>query len=224
MVYKIITSKYRIFIETLLLTLLILSIGFLVGLQVEKYRTSKIISEYKDFELEALDLKLQNYYYQIMDRTSCKTAIEQNFIFADDIYNQGLILEKYEEANELSKDILLEKKRYVLLKTELWLNSILLKNKCPGKIQTLVYIYSQNENGNLAKKAEQDAIADILREIKEEKGNEIVLIPIAGDLGLNAVDMQLRVYGVEYLPSVIIDERKVLEGFQTKEEILKYLD
>ena len=88
MVYKIIQAKYRIFVETLLLTLLILVIGFLVGLHVEQYRTNKIISDYKAFELDALDLKLQNYYYQIMNESSCGIAVQQNLIFAERIYNR----------------------------------------------------------------------------------------------------------------------------------------
>jgi len=224
MVYKIAQSRDRIFVETLLLTLLILVIGFLIGIQVEQYRTNKVISDYKIFEVNALDLKLQNYYYQIMEDSSCDIAIEQNFIFADKIYNQGLVLEKYEEANELSKDILLEKKRYVLLKTELWLNSILLKKRCGNKVQTVVYIYSQNEKGELTKKAEQDAVSDVLRKIKEEKGNEIILIPIAGDLGLDTIEMQLQVYGIDYFPSIIINEENVLEGFHSKENISGYLN
>tara|TARA_Y100000310_G_C20532552_1_gene739230 strand:- start:391 stop:1065 length:675 start_codon:yes stop_codon:yes gene_type:complete len=224
MVHKIIQSKYRIFIETLLLTLLILVIGFLIGIQVEQYRTNKIISNYKIFEVDALDLKLQNFYYQIMGKSSCNIAVEQNFIFADKIYNQGLILEKYEEANELSKDILLEKKRYVLLKTELWLNSILLREKCEGAFDTVVYIYSQNEGGEMGKKAEQDAVSNVLRSIKEERGNEIILIPIAGDLGLDSVELQMQVHKIDYLPSVIINELHILEGFKNKEEVELYLE
>ncbi|MFC1710929.1 hypothetical protein ACFLZJ_02120, partial [Nanoarchaeota archaeon] len=167
------------------------------------------------------DLKLQNYYYQIMDKASCEDAIYQNFIFADSIYDQGIKLERYEKANELTKDLLLEKKRYVLLKTELWMNSLLLKEKCEDPFHTVVYLYSQESN--TIKDAEQQAISNVLKKVKEERGNEIVLIPIAGDLGLDSVNIQLRIYDIQYLPSVIIDEEYVLEGFITEEEVEKYL-
>jgi len=223
MVYEIIKSKYRIFIETLILTLLILLVGFFIGLFVENYRTSKMVDNYNAFEISAFDLKLQNYYYQIMDESSCNNSIEQNFFFADKIYKDGLNLERYEQANQLTKNILLEKKKYVLLKTELWLNSILLKKKCGDSIHTVVYVYSQNEGGSVSKDAEQAAISDVLRQIKEEKGNTIILIPIAGDLRLDIVDLQLRVYNVTSLPVVIIDEKVVLTGFSSKEEIEKFL-
>ncbi len=222
MVYQIVKMKHRIFIETLILTVLILFTGFLIGFYVESSRTNELIDNYKNFEIEAMDLKLQNYYYQIMDSASCETAIEQNFIFADEIYNEGLIIERYEQLNELSEDILREKKRYVLLKTELWLNSILLREKCDASFHTVTYIYSQE--GDDIKRAEQDVIADTLRELKEEKNNEIILIPIAGDIGLDIVDLQRRLYNITYLPSIIIDEKIVIEGYKSVEDLEEYLD
>ncbi len=225
MVYKIINSKYGIFIETFILAFMILIIGFLIGFYVESVRVNKIVDESRTFELEALDLKLQNYYYQIMTKASCNEAISQNFIFADQLYESGLIIDKYEQANQISDEILREKKRYVLLKTELWLNSILLKEKCGGvneTFHTLVYIYSDNKN-DLAKKGEQMAVSNILGQIKEEKGNKVVLLPIAGDLDLGSVNLQRRIYNITYLPSILIDEKYVFTGFKSKEELEKYL-
>jgi len=211
-----------LFAETLIITLLILLVGFFFGLSVETSRIGKVIDTYESFEVEALDLKLQNYYYQIMDQASCDVAIEQNFIFADEIYTEGLKIARFEESNELTEGMLLEKKKYVLLKTELWLNTILLKEKCVDAPHTVVYVYSQETNPG--KDAEQAAISNILRRLKEDRGNSIVLIPIAGDLGLNAVDMQLRIHDVSYLPSIIINEEFVLEtsliGDHNRENII----
>lgn len=222
MVHQIINNKYRIFIESIILTLLILIIGFSLGFYVEFARTNKVIENYKNFEIEALDLKLQNYYYQIMDRSSCEEAIKQNFIFADDLYTQGIEIEKYEEAGQLTEDIKREKKRYVLLKTELWLNTILLKEKCEANFDTVVYIYESDPKDN-AKVSEQKIISNILKTVKEDKGNDIILIPIAGDPELKAVQLQMRIYGIENLPSIIINEKQILEGFHTVEEIESYL-
>lgn len=221
MVYQIIKSKHRIFAETLILTLLIVLIGFFIGFFAESYRTNKIENDYRSFEISSLDISLQNYYYQIMDEASCEIAVEENFIFADKIYNQGLLIEKYEESSDLSQGILLEKKKYVLLKTQLWLNSILLKEKCNKPFHTVVYVYSQEEND--AKQAEQNAVSNVLKMLKERKKNDIILLPIAGDLGLDIVDMQLRAYNITYFPSVIIDEKNILEGFHSIEELESYL-
>jgi len=222
MVYEIMKTKSRIFLESLVITILILIIGFYIGMSIETYRTNKIVTYYKDYEIQALDLKLQNYYFQIMDESSCKQAIEQNFIFADDIYTQGLVLEKYEEANQISDDLFREKKRYVLLKTELWLNSLLLKQKCSNPFDTIVYFYSGDPK-NSAQVAQQKILSNVLKTVKEDKGNTVVLLPIAGDLKLKAVDLQMKVYNIKTLPSVLINEKTILEGFHTEDEIKSYL-
>jgi|TARA_B100000315_G_C14574531_1_gene587275 hypothetical protein len=222
MVHKIINNRFRIFVESFLITLVIFITGVSIGFYVENYRTSEIVEGYKLNEIRALDLKLQNYYYQIMDRGACESAIEQNFIFADQIYDEGLRLEQFEEANQVTDEILIEKKRYVLLKTELWINSILLKQKCNGDFDTVVYLYS-NEPTNTFIVAQQKMISNILKDLKEEHGNKIILLPIAGDLKLNIINLQMEIYGVPSLPSIIINERYVLEGFHNQEELERYI-
>lgn len=216
-------TRFRIFLESAIIALLILIIGFSFGLYVESNRNEKIVDSYKDYEVEALDLKLQNYYYQIMDSTSCERAVEQNFEFADDIYLRGLELEKFEESNQITDELLREKKRYSLLKTELWLNTLLLKKKCDVNFDTIAYIYAGKPESS-AIVSQQKIVSNVLRTIKEEKGNNLILLPIAGDLDLKSVDLQKRVYGVTSLPSLIINERIVLEGFYTAEQIEGYLN
>ncbi|OIO40844.1 hypothetical protein AUJ62_03980 [Candidatus Pacearchaeota archaeon CG1_02_32_21] len=222
MVHKVImTSKYKVFFESLVLSLLILMIGISLGFLIESNRLSKVAEEYKLLEISALDLRLQNYYYQIMDSASCDLAIESNLKFADQLYSEGLVLEKYEQTEEFSKNLLLSKKKYVLLKTELWLNSIVLKKKCDNSFHTVVYVYSQSDD--FKKATEQEIISKELKNLKDKYGNQAILIPIAGDIGLDSVDLQIRLYNVSYLPSTIIDEKYVLEGFHTVEELEKYL-
>ena len=230
MVYKMINSKYKVFIESIAITVVILMIGLSLGLYIESHRTKKIVDSYKDFEVEALDLKLQNYYYQIMGESSCKYAIEQNFQFADDLYTRGLELERSEESNQITDNLLREKKKYVLLKTELWLNSILLKKKCKDPFDTVVYLYSSDPSNNI-KVAQQKVLSNILKTVKENKGDKIILLPIAGDLKkgddksqmLGAVNLQIKMYNITYLPSIIINEEKVLEGYHDIKEIESYL-
>ncbi len=223
MVYQIIKSRWRVFLESLILTLLILLIGFSIGFYIESFRINSLVQNYKNFEVSALDLKLQESYYTTMSNASCNVALASNLIFADNIYNKGLALEKYENSGQIlnDNDILNEKKQYVLLKTELWMNSIILKNKCNNPFHTLVYVYSQYPNPN--QDVEQKAISNILAAVKNDKGNNVILIPIAGDLNLDSVSMMLKVYNFTQFPSIIIDEKYILSGFQNQQDIEKYL-
>lgn len=216
-------TRFRVFLESAIISMLILIIGFSFGLFFESNRNDLILESYKDYEVEALDLKLQNYYYQIMDSSACDSAIAQNFEFADDIYLRGLDLERFEESNQITNELLREKKRYSLLKTELWLNTILLKKKCDTNFDTVTYLYAGQPTSS-AVVAEQKIISNVLKDLKEEYGNNIILLPIAGDLNLKAVELQQRVYGVDSLPSLIINEQDVLVGFHTQEELEQYLN
>ena len=222
MVYKI-SEKQKIFFDVLVLAVLFMSIGFFAGFFTEVYRTGKVVENYKDNEIQALDLKLQNYYYQIMSKESCDAALTQNFIFADKLYSEGLKIEKYEEANQITADILLEKKRYVLLKTELWLNTILLKEKCNKELNTIVYFYSHDPPSNSVV-ATQKIISNVLRDVKDQKGNSVVLLPIAADMDLEIVNLQRKIYNITELPSILINEDVKLEGYSSEKEILSYLN
>jgi len=221
-VHKIINNRFRIFVESLLVTSVIFIVGFSMGFYVESYRLSKVLENYRENEINSLDLRLQNYYFQIIEKSDCDLATEQNFIFADKLYEEGLELERFEEANQITDQLKTEKKRYVLLKTELWLNTILLKEKCESKVNTIVYIYTNDPKNNI-KVSEQKVISNVLKEVKEKEGNKVILLPIAGDLKLDIVDLQLRKYNITYLPSIIINEKTVLEGFHSPDEIEKYL-
>ena len=122
----------------------------------------------------------------------------------------------------MSEDVRREKRRYVLLKTELWLNSLILKKKCNATFDTIVYFYSDDPENNVIV-SQQKIISNILKDIKEEKGNSVILLPIAGDMSLEAIDLQRRVHKINYLPSILINEKDILEGFHTVEEVKRYL-
>ncbi len=222
MVHKIINNRFRVFVESFFVALIILLVGFFIGFIVESARTSSIMDSYRQNEVDQLNLKLLNYYYQIMDRQTCNLSIQQNLIFADQVYGVGLKLEKYEGSRQLSESLTLEKKRYVLLKTELWLNTLLLKEKCGDYFDTIVYFYS-NEPANNVLIAEQEIISNVLRDVKEKRGNTVILLPIAGDLDLDIVSLQRKIYNVTELPSILINEKIILTGFNSPEEIEKYL-
>ncbi|MBX4212044.1 hypothetical protein KW787_01130 [Candidatus Pacearchaeota archaeon] len=222
MVYKIVSARYGIFVESLVLATIIFIIGFSIGYYIESYRASSISLDYKSQEVQALDIRLQSDNIKTLNKSMCDAAVEQNFILADKIYDTGLTLQKYEEASQITDDLVIEKKKYVLLKTELWMNSIRLKEKCDTPFDTVVYFYSGTAS-DAPTVSEQQIISNILKSIKEKKGNKIILLPIAGDLDLDSVSFQMKVYNVTSLPSILINEKTVLNGFHSEEEVESHL-
>jgi len=222
MVYKIMQSKQKVFLESFLAAAIIFILAFSIGLYVESSRIDKIAKNYKKYEINSFDLKLQNYYFQTMVGSSCDEAVKQNFKFADEIYDVGLQLEQYEEANQITDDLLLEKQRYALLKTELWLNTLLLKNKCGYPFDTVVYFYYGDPKSN-KDVSEQKIISNALKDLKEKHGNKLILLPIAGDFNLEVINLQMSSYNVTHLPAILINEKTVLYGFNSVNDIEKNL-
>lgn len=210
-------SQKDVFWKALILTIVIFLLGVLLGYFLEDYRISEIEEEYKRIEIEWADAKLQSIYYQAINPIFCEAAIKENLNFADKVYSQGLKLEKYDEANPLTESIILDKQRYALLKTEFWLNSISLKEKCKANYTNLIYFYANEPD--IQQKSEQKVESVILKELKEKYGPQLMLIPLPIDLDISIINIMINTYNITTLPTILINEKDKLEGFHNKEDI-----
>jgi hypothetical protein len=203
----------------LFLTITLFGSGVILGIFLESSREQTISQNYKETEAFWQDVRLQSYFYQMMNSDVCEQAISENLNFADRIYQEGLLLQRYETGNEITGTLLLDKKRYVLLKTEFWLNSILLNKKCSNmSIPTVVYFYSQYPE-SISKKAEQAAVSSLLFDLKQKYGNNVLLIPLAEDLNITVVDIIKDKYNLTEFPTVLINEKTTFTGVPKLEEL-----
>jgi hypothetical protein len=214
-------QKY-IFLQALIITFLIFNIGIFMGYKLESSRIDKIDNWYLKSEIELLDQKLQKDAYEIVG-LNCDLLFEENIKFADRIYQEALNIEDYEEANKFSKEIILQHKRYDLLRTLFWMNSLRIKEDCNLKYHNVVYFYDSNEP-SLEQSSKQRFFSNLLYELKQKKGNEIMLIPIAGDNELPSLNLLMKKYGIIELPVILIDEEIVVTDIDNIEDVEKYLN
>ncbi len=209
------------FWKAAVLTIAIFLLGVSLGYYIERGRISKIEKEFAETEIEWADAKLQSFYYQNIKQEECGAAIGENIIFADRVYEQGVKLQDYEDANQLSEKLLIEKKKYALLKAEFWINSIILKEKCNASYKNLVYFFKNNPS--LVEEESQKVQSVILKDIKQKYGSEVMLIPLPYNLNVSIIEIMKRTYDITKVPSILIDEKIKLEGVKTQEEIESYL-
>ncbi len=216
-------SQKHVFWEALLITVLIFGLGVFIGVVIESWRTSRISDLYQQADVQLLDIKTQNEIFSLED-FDCETAMEENIKFADRIYEEAKILDRYETARRLTDSLKLQHKKYDVLRALLWINSMKIKKSCRGDYHNVVYIYKYNDPG-LEVKAKQSVFANILAELKQEKGNEIILIPMAGDNDLSSVSLLMDMYDIteEELPIILIDERFKITEIESVREIEKLL-
>lgn len=214
------TSQKSAFWQAFIITIIIFGVGVGFGVVLEDWRTNEIANLYQESELDLLDIKLQSEIYSLGE-FDCDKAVEENLKFADKIFEEAKKLDRYEQASRLTNDLKIQHKRYDLLRTNLLLNSIKVQEKCKEDYYEVVYFY-QYEEPSYDIKAKQAVFSKILTELKEEKGYEILLIPIAGDNDITAVNILLDEYDIETLPTIMINRKDKITEIQTSEELSKY--
>jgi len=216
------TSQKYIFLQALIITFIVFNIGIFLGYKLESSRINKINEWYLESEIELLDQQIQKNTFEFLD-LDCDAMTEENIKFADKIFEEALVINKYEEANRINQDIILQHKRYDLLRTLFWINSMRIKEKCNSDYHNLVYFYKYN-NPSIEQKAKQKFFSNLLFQIKQEKGNAVMLIPIAADNDLASINLLLKKYQITELPAILIDENIKIINIENIEDIMKYLD
>ncbi len=217
-------SQKHVFWEAFLITILIFGIGIFFGVLIENWRTKGIDDFFQKSEVDLLDIKLQNEIYSRGD-FNCETAVYENLKFADRIYEEAKLLDRYEKASKLTENIQLEHKKYDILRAMLLLNSIKIQEKCNKTYYEVVYFYRFN-NPQLELKAKQNVFSKLLTELKDRKGGDILLIPIAADTEASSINMILDRYNIskEELPLILINREIKITEIQNIEELVKYFE
>lgn len=219
----VLKSQKHVFWQALVLALIVFGIGILLGFLLENSRTRKVKDMYFQSELDLIDIKIHNEIFSFPE-IQCRTAIAENIAFADRVYEEGKLFDKYERANKLSESVVLQHKKFDLLRTLFWVNAIKLKHQCNAEYHNVVYFY-QYQDPSVETRAKQGVFSRLLGEIKEEKGGKVMLIPIAADNNLSSVSLLMRMYNVSEneLPVILIDEEIKVTEITDKQDVLDLL-
>ncbi|HLE07966.1 MAG TPA: hypothetical protein VI933_05135 [archaeon] len=213
-----------VFTKAFLLTAVVFAAGLLVGIWLDSSRVQDLrdIFEKRDFTFN--DARLQNLFYQTFsgDNEFCDAAARSNIDFSYKIYSDGLELEKVEKVNRFATQLIQEKKRYALLQLQFWLNSVYLKQKCGENYTTLLYFYSQYDE-SLA--SDQNVQSRVILDLINKCGSEKLLsAPLPIDLDVGMINLLKEKYGITKAPAILINEKVLLEGLQSKEDLEKLIE
>lgn len=212
-------SKHA-FWQAFIVTVAVFFIGLFLGMYIESQRVDEINEFYASSEIALMDLFALNSLVS-SGEFGCEVAIDSNLKFADRIYNEAILLEEYETAEQLGDQLSVAHRKYDLLRTFLWINAMEIKESCKGEYNVVVYLYEQ-QTQDLAQRAEQRVWSQLLLELKEQSGGEVVLIPIAVDSSLESLDALVASYMVETYPVVIINTQ-VISDLRSAEELGQYI-
>ena len=108
------------------------------------------------------------------------------------------------------------------MRTILWIKTLQANQKC-NNFNTVVYFYLLDPE-DLTIRAKQNVWGKVLFELKQKKGSEVILIPIAANNDVGSLEQIIKIYNVTIFPSVIINRDNVIYNLQSADELEKYLE
>ncbi len=213
-------NNKNVFWEALLVAGAVFILGLLLGVFVESNRLNAINDYYSRAEVSLIDsLALSN---SIINNTNCNNIILTNIQFADSIYNEAALLEKYEEAGKITDSMIIAHQKYDLLRTILWQNIMQIRQKCPDSFNSVVYLYNYN-SPDIEEKATENVWSNILYDVKQKAGSNAILVPIAVNSNLSSLNYMVNEFNITDFPAVIINDKIVLYKLESSASVEKYL-
>jgi len=210
----------HVFLKSAAITAVVFLIGVYLGFVLDSMRVEEIKGRITQIDNLWNDVRLmQSYIQKFSNRTDyCDFLLEENLNVGNKIYQEGLIVEEYENTNRFASSLMLEKERYALLDLQFWINSIELKNLCNGNYSTVIYFYSQ-----YSKTAEQKFQDRVLWDLKQKCGPKIIYITFPADMNISTIEVVKNIYGIDKIPSILINEDILLNSPVTLGNIENYV-
>jgi hypothetical protein len=215
----VLANQNHLFWEALVISLFIFGCGILLGYFVENGRTERLDTLYADTEVTLIDT--QNQMALLGSDIDCNLSIRKNIEFGDRIYSEALLLEKYEQASQLSESLANQQKKFSTLRVSFFLNSIKIRERCNSSFDIITYFY-EYDSDSLKQEAKQNIFSDTLLSLKQKLGNEIILIPIAMDLNISSVDILKENYNITKA-AVLLNKEKVFDSLEELNNLSSYL-
>jgi len=215
-----VVNQFDTFWKAFVITAAVFMTGIFAGVLLDSGRVDEVRNEYTSMDIQTSDARLQTLYYQTFENTTnfCGPAIEENLAFADKVYREGIRIDQYEKVNKLAPSLIQEKKRYVLLKLQFWLNCINLKKTCNASYVNVVYFYSHYNTTT-----QEQVQSAVLMDLKNQYGRDMMLIPLPIDLNITSIEMIKKQYGITLTPTILINEKIKLQGLQERNTLAEII-
>lgn len=201
------------------MTVAIFVVGLFIGMLIETGNSEKVSQLYLESEISLVDgmgVTFLSDKYNI----ACDKIKEENIRFANEVYEEAKLLERYEERGDLTDTTEVLHKKYDLLRTLIWMSNEDTVSRC-NNYDLVVYIYDYNSE-DTDKKAMQNVWSTILGDLKEER-EDLLLLPIAGDQNLSSLNVLMDEFEIKELPVVVVNNKWVLYTLEEVSGIESYL-
>jgi len=213
-------SKKHVLWEALIITVVIFLAGLFLGMLIETSNSVEISNLFTQSEISLTDAMATARLTEEFE-FDCDIIKKSNIDFANRIYEEAKLLERYEDSGKLTDSLELIHKKYDLLRTLLWTSNQKSLERCDN-YDLIVYLYEYGSEDTI-KQATQNVWSKLLLDVKKG-GDDILLIPIAANQNLTSLDLLLSEYEVKQLPALVINNKEVLYEVQNAAQIQTLLN
>ncbi len=207
------------FWQALIITVFVFIAGLVLGFYVELSNVSKSDLMIRSAEIDLMDQQIKISGLNNNFNFNCEIAKKNLFTFADEIY---LDIAEFEEDDGDSKFTVNQRsvlhKRYDLLRLNLWMEALEVKQRCDEDFHTVIYLFDYNSQ-DIDVKSQQRVLSLVLMDLKYAYPEEILLLPIASNLDLGSIEVIKQNYNISQAPAIIVDESSVLNSLVSLEEL-----
>ncbi|MFH1126768.1 MAG: hypothetical protein ABIG84_08205 [archaeon] len=199
-----------------ILTVIIFSLGLLLGIVVNEYKIKYMEQVAKEQEVEFSSLQFQYLYLDTLkDYDRCAVVsktLENNLKTLSPILEE---LERYEQDGDLKDPIYITlKRKYILANLRYWLLAQASKQSCQNEIVTIFYFYSPE-----CKNCPDQGFT--LTHLKQIFDDRLLIYPIDSTFEKEPMISILNAkYNITQYPTLVI-EKEIHPGFMSKDELLK---
>lgn len=200
---------------TFLITVVIFSLGLLVGAAITADKVDDILSFEKEARLQLESFELEE---KLLESTPCVNPS----LLSSELEELGVRLAYLETQYAKDDPRILElKKPYTLLELRHYLKMKDMLEQCENEDYTTILFFYSNKDKYLDVSEKQGFVLGYLQ--KKYTTEKIKVYSFDADLDLDIVQTLMRVYGVKQVPSVIIGD-KLYVGFHEKEEFEEIIE
>ena len=205
-----------LYLKAAAVTLVLFFAILLAGLYLDGQRTSIVRSQLELAGSQADESRVGLLFLQTFKDSPgfCDAFNLQIEAVASGLNKLGYQLKRFGEASKL-EDLEGYKRKYAVANAELWLYSVNFKKQCGSDAITILYFYPDKSTCPAC-----EAQARVLDGLKQKCGQKLLVYSLPADLDVGIVNTLKRQFNAERTPSLVVNERELIEGLANSGAII----
>ena len=202
----------KLFVITLILTILVFIAGVSVGLGLDYFRIKDVSNSFEKDRLDIESFIVEQQLLSSLEDKGCSVLKDRVSELSKSTYETGSTLEKYESVGYSNREYNLLKRENIILKVRLIQALDYLKNNCGENEHIILFFYERNNNDCV----KQGYVLDELNKEENYKYNIFAFDSKFKEEPL--ISMLNKEYDIKEVPTLIVDGFKK-EGYTSTGEL-----